>query len=231
MQRLILWDVDGTLLSTDGLSGQAMRAAAARVFGPVSPHERTFFSGKTDWQILLDMFPDVDAEAVAAKLPLFCEAYVEELEQRREALIARSWLFPGVREVVRTLGQQPGVVQTLLTGNIAPVARIKLDVLDMLDTIVWEYGAYGNDEHDRMRLVAVAVARVAEQSGQQFAPHQVVVVGDTPNDVRCGHLNGARSVVVATGPYPLEDLQATGADACLPDMGDVAAACAAILGD
>ncbi|MFQ3663077.1 MAG: HAD hydrolase-like protein [Chloroflexaceae bacterium] len=228
MRRLILWDVDGTLLSTDGIAADAMREAMRRVVGPVAPMERTSYAGKTDWQIIRESFPTLPPSTIAERLHEFTATYLGLLEARRDALVARSRVFPGVvaaLEALEALGYQAP-----LTGNIAAVAHLKLECVGLTAYLDLAAGAYGDDHYHRPDLVPIAAARAAARYGQSFQRDQIVIVGDTPHDIACGKLNGARTVAVATGPYPLEELLDHQPDAALPDLTDVAAVVEAVAG-
>lgn len=229
MHTFILWDVDGTLLQTSGIAGEEMRAAMAQVFGPLAPRERVFYSGKTDWQIIHDSFPDLHPSAVEENMAVFVETYAQGLQRRVDELRERSSTFPGVTAALARLKEQ-GAYQAPLTGNIVPVARLKLEVLGLLDYLDVDAGAYGSDHYERQRLVSFAVQRATTRYGHTFAGQNIVVIGDTPNDIRCGKLNEARTVAVATGPYSVDELAAHAPDVVLPDLHDVDAAIAAILG-
>ncbi len=230
MKKLILWDVDATLLLTDGISGQAMRAAMAEVFGPVPRKERTFFSGKTDWQIIRDTFPHISPEHIEEQLPTFSATYIAGFQQQHAALQQRSRLMPGVMDLIQRLHQhQQTVVQAPLTGNIAPIARLKLELFGLLPYLNTSAGAYGDDHYERTTLVPIAANRATQHYGHTFTGNAIVVIGDTPNDIRCGKLNGARTIAVATGPYSVADLQAHQPDAMFQDLSDIEAALAAIL--
>lgn len=228
MHKLILWDVDGTLLQTGGVAAEAMRTAMGQVLGPLSRVDRTFYAGKTDWQIIRETFPDLAPEAVADRLHAFSAAYVAELQRRQAELLARSRVMPGVVALLEML--HPQVAQAPLTGNIAPIARMKLDSLGLAPFFDLAAGAYGDDHHDRPCLVPIAAARAQQAYGRAFAGRDIVVVGDTPHDIRCGQVNGARTVAVATGPYSLADLEAHRPDALLADLSDTEVALTAILG-
>jgi phosphoglycolate phosphatase-like HAD superfamily hydrolase len=228
MQLLILWDLDGTLLTTDGIAAEAMRAAMREVVGPSAPMARTAYAGKTDWQIIRESLPTLAPELISARLHEFTAAYLGRLEQQRADLVARSRLFPGVVAALQELRGRAR--QAPLTGNIAAVARIKLESVGLLPLLDLEAGAYGDDHHHRPELVPIAAARAAAYYGQPFTGRQIVIVGDTPNDITCGRLNGTRTVAVATGPYSEAELQEHGPDATLPDLSDTAAVVAAILG-
>ncbi|NTU82712.1 MAG: HAD hydrolase-like protein [Chloroflexales bacterium] len=228
MDRLILWDVDGTLLSTDGIAAEAMRAAMREVVGPAAPLARTAYAGKTDWQIIRESLPTLPPEEIGERLHEFAAAYLGRLEGQREALVARSRVFPGVTAALEALGG--AARQAPLTGNIAVVARIKLECVGLLPLLDLAAGAYGDDHHHRPELVPIAAARAARRYGQSFGGRQVIVVGDTPHDIDCGRANGARTVAVATGPYSLDELLAHGPDVALPDLSDTGAVVAAVLG-
>ncbi|NNJ11771.1 HAD hydrolase-like protein [Chloroflexales bacterium ZM16-3] len=228
MDRLILWDVDGTLLTTDGIAAEAMRAAMREVVGPSAPMERTSYAGKTDWLIIRESFPSLGSDGVAERLHEFAAAYLAGLEHQRAALRARSQVFPGVSVLLETL--RATARQAPLTGNIAAAARIKLECTGLLHLLDMEAGAYGDDHYDRAALVPIAAGRAAGRYGRSFAGSQIVIVGDTPNDIACGKANGARTVAVATGPYSADDLAAHRPDVVLADLSDTDAALAAILG-
>jgi phosphoglycolate phosphatase-like HAD superfamily hydrolase len=227
MNRLILWDVDGTLLTTDGIAAEAMRAAMRLVVGPSAPMERTSYAGKTDWLIIRESFPHMGGDAVAERLHEFAAAYMAGLTLQREALAARSRVFPGVSVLLEAL--QGAARQAPLTGNIAAAARLKLECTGLAHLLDLEAGAYGDDHYDRACLVPVAAGRAAGRYGRAFEGAQIVIVGDTPNDIACGKANGARTVAVATGPYTAADLAAYGPDVVLPDLSDTDAALAAIM--
>jgi phosphoglycolate phosphatase len=228
MDLLILWDVDGTLLSTDGIAAEAMRAAMREVVGPSAPMARTAYAGKTDWQIIRESLPTLPPEQIGARLHEFAAAYLGRLEVQRAELAARSRLFPGVVAALEALG---GLArQAPLTGNIAAVARLKLECVGLLALLDVAAGAYGDDHHHRPELVPIAAQRAAERYGRAFTGRQIVIVGDTPHDITCGQANGARTVAVATGPYSLAELQSHSPDALLSDLSDTDAVVAAVLG-
>lgn len=228
MERLILWDVDGTLLSTDGIASAAMRESILEVVGPTAPMARTSYAGKTDWQIIRESLPSMPPEEVGERLHEFAAAYVARLSRQRDALVARSQVFPGVAAALEALADQAR--QVPLTGNIAAVARLKLECVGLLGLLDVEAGAYGDDHHHRPELVPVAARRAQARYGRAFAGRQIVVVGDTPHDIACGKAHGARTVAVATGPFPLDELMSHGPDAALPDLVDTERAVAAIIG-
>ena len=142
----------------------------------------------------------------------------------------RGRALPGARETLDALGRADGVVQSLLTGNLQPNALLKLASFDLDGYLDFEVGGFGSDHHHRPSLVEVARAKAERKYGAAFDGAATVLVGDTPLDVAAGRAGGARVVAVATGPYGVNELQATGADAVLPDLRDTGAALATILG-
>jgi phosphoglycolate phosphatase len=228
MQRLILWDVDGTLLTTGGVSAEAMRVAMGKVLGPVDERQRHAYAGKTDWQIINETFPQIEPESVVGRLREFSAIYVAELQRRHNDLLARTRLLPGVADALLALHAQ--LIQAPLTGNIAAVARIKIETLGLDRYLNLEVGAYGDDHYERARLVQFAAERAAACYGRSFSGDDIIVVGDTPSDIRCGQAHGARTIAVATGPFSMEELAAHRPDALLADLSDTAALLRAIAG-
>jgi phosphoglycolate phosphatase len=226
--KLVLWDIDGTLLSTGGVAAAAMREAMASVFGDAPVEERVSYAGKTDSQILLDSYRHVRLEELAGHVERVGDAYMALLDARRELLVERSLVLPGVLPALRALRGR--ALQGVLTGNIARVARFKLEALDLVEFIDLAASAFGDDHHQRSELVAVAAGRAERRYGRPFAPPEIVIVGDTPNDIACARAGGARAVAVATGAFSLDELRAHNPDALLPSL-ETPGALDAILAD
>jgi phosphoglycolate phosphatase len=225
--RLILFDIDGTLLSSGRAARDSILAALESVLGWKGSADGNDFSGKTDPQILRELVAEsVGAERFDATLGDVLDRYVEELRRRLrpEAVVPK----PGVPALLERLAGLPGVVLGLLTGNIERGARLKLGPPDF--NRFFPFGAFGDDSADRYCLPAVAVARARERTGKDFPPSSVVVIGDSVHDVGCGRTLGARTIAVATGPTPPEKLEAERPHALFPDFSDVDAATEAILG-
>ena len=227
--KLVLWDIDGTLLYSGGVAGAAMRTALTRVYGRPSHDDRRGYAGKTDQQIILETFPDHDAAELLARVPQFAAEYLALLEAQAQELAARGGALPGAAAALHHLSSLP-VVQTVLTGNLQPVAALKLRLVGLTEHLQLAIGAFGSDHHQRNALPAVALRRAAASLGRAFAASDVVVIGDTPNDVACGRYAGARTVAVATGPFGRGELAAHAPDAILDDLTDPAAVAAAVLG-
>jgi len=229
--RLVLFDIDGTLLSAGRAARDSVLAALGAVYGwksdPEAPREGKYdFSGKTDPQIVRELVGDhVGVERREADLPRALALYLEELRRRLtpEAVVPK----PGIAELLRRLAARPGVTLGLLTGNLEAGARMKLEPPGF--NAYFPFGAFGSDSADRYELPPVAVARAREHSGRHFSGKSVVIVGDSVHDVACGRSLGVRSVAVATGPTPAERLASERPDALLSDFSDVDAGMAAIL--
>lgn len=229
MRRLVLFDIDGTLLSAGGASARAFTAALVEVFGTMGDADLYDYSGKTDKQIVRDLmrgagFPDPEIDA---RLPGLIERY---------RILLHEWLRPehvqekpGVSALLAALATDPRVTLGLLTGNIEPNARLKLASLEA--NPYFPFGAFGSDHEDRHRLPEVALARAREASGVSFAGSEIVIVGDSIHDVLCGRHLGVRAVAVATGRTTPEELRTVAPDALLSSFADREAALRAIVGE
>jgi len=226
--KLVLWDIDGTLLYSGGVAGEAMRAAMTRVYGRPSDNERRSYAGKTDQQIILETFPERSPEELLSRLDEFTAAYLDILSAWEDAFRTRGRVLEGTIEILQQLRAR-GVVQSLLTGNLAPVAHLKLRMMSLIEFFDFESGAYGSDSPRRTDLPLIAAERAAQRYGHVFAGPDIVIVGDTPNDIACARAVGARAVAVATGPFGVDELRAHAPDAVLPDLTDTGAALTAIL--
>jgi phosphoglycolate phosphatase len=216
---LVLWDVDGTLVRSAGHGRFAFEEAFQAVVGRAP--EPVDYAGRTDRQIALTMLAGEHEH-----LPRVLEELAATLELRKEALRTDGYAYPGVAEVLKALHGQDAVIQSLLTGNIRTNAVVKVSAFELERWLDFDVGAYGSDPHEeRSDLVAVARERAAAKYGP---PTSVVLVGDTPLDVRAAHEAGARAVAVATGFAEREALVASRPDAFLEDLTDTAAAVTAI---
>ena len=218
-RRLVLWDIDGTLVDSAGLGREAFLEAVERVTG-LRPTRVVPFAGRTDLEIAVDLLRTVDRDGDERLLERFGAALEEGLAARAAELRERGRALPGALESLRRLGRQPGLLQSVLTGNIAPNAALKLSSFGLDRHVDLEIGAYGSDHMMRGELVAVARRKAARKHGVEFPGKQVVLVGDTPLDIAAAREGGARAVGVATGPYDERALAEAGADAVLPDLID-----------
>ena len=193
------------------------------------PPETVPFAGRTDYEIAGDLLERSGLEPDDGLLERFALELERAMARRAGELRARGRAYPGARECLERLGGEPGVVQSLLTGNIAANAQVKLGAFG-LDTLVdLSIGAYGSDHRRRGQLVAVALQKYERKHGAKLAPSDAVLVGDTPLDVAAAREGGARAVAVATGPFDASELAAAGADTVLADLRDTDAVVEAVL--
>ncbi|MEE9133915.1 MAG: HAD family hydrolase [Gemmatimonadota bacterium] len=222
---LILFDVDGTLLLTDGAGRVAIRAALEAVYGTSGPMEGYNFHGKTDPQIVVELMSGagLDEREIRDRLtrvwPIYLRTLESELEIRRAE--GRITVLPGVAELLAVLEGRTGISLGLLTGNIEEGARLKLAAAD----VPWRFdvGAYGSDSEERSEIARIAVERGRSSVGAGDAPASVVVVGDTPEDIACARAVNARAIAVATGRHGVGELEEAGADAVFGDFRDTEA--------
>jgi phosphoglycolate phosphatase-like HAD superfamily hydrolase len=228
IRRLVLWDVDGTLVDSAKLGRDAFLEAFEVVTG--SPPRRLVpFAGRTDLEIALDLFDASGLAGGEGLLEPFGEALAAAMAARSDELRRRGRALPGAREALERLRAEPGVVQSLLTGNIAVNAAVKLGAFGLERAVDFEIGAYGSDHRMRGELVAVARAKAERKHGVPVPPDRVVVIGDTPLDVVAAREGGARAVAVATGPYGADDLREAAPDVVLGDLSNLDALLAAVL--
>lgn len=228
MRRLVLFDIDGTLLSADGAGKRAVNDALVEVFGTTGPIERYSFAGRTDPQIARELLgaAGLAPDEIGPRLPALWDRYIANL--RREMEHTEVTPLPGIPELLRRVEEAAGeTVLGLLTGNIEEGARIKVDAAGL----GWErfrVGAFGSDHADRPELPAVALRRARDLTGMDFTGKEVVILGDTPFDIQCGAHLGVRTIAVATGRHPVEELAAHGPDHLFEDFSDVEAVWTAI---
>jgi phosphoglycolate phosphatase-like HAD superfamily hydrolase len=229
---LVLWDIDGTLVQAGEVGRDIFTEAFQAVLGraPDQVAVRTLaMAGRTDPEIALEFLAAHEIAEGATHLPAFSEALVTALAAKAALIRERGRALPGARATLAALGRTEGVVQSLLTGNVEPNALLKLASFELDGYLDFEVGGFGSDHHHRPSLVEVARTKAEAKYGTAFAGPATVLVGDTPLDVDAGRAGGARVVAVATGPYGVAELEATGADAVLADLRDTEAALAAIL--
>jgi phosphoglycolate phosphatase-like HAD superfamily hydrolase len=217
---LVLWDIDGTLVDGAGHGRYAFDEAFRAVTGrePPAPVQ---MAGRTDRMIAMAML-----DGDPAPLDPMLEALERTLAARAERIRADGRALPGAEDVLSALTDREATVQSLLTGNLAANAAVKLGAFGLDRYVDLEVGGYGSDPHERRSdLVAVAARRAA---AKYAAPQDTVLVGDTPLDVRAAHEAGARAVAVASGPYGPDELAAAGADAVLEDLRDTERVVAAV---
>ena len=227
--KLVLFDIDGTLLTASGAGKRALEQALRDVYGTSGPIDGYDFRGGTDPQIIRDLLgrAGMGEPAIAAGEAAAYRRY-EVLLESEIGDGQRVSVYPGIRALVETLAARDDVVVGLLTGNIEAGARIKLR-----PTGLWPHfrlGAYGSDDADRTRLPQVAAGRAERLVGRVFRGPDTVIIGDTPRDIGCARAFGATAIAVATGWHSVEDLTAHRPDHVFVDLSDEAAVLAAMLG-
>lgn len=228
MRKLVLFDIDGTLVNTQGAGSRAFRRAMLNVYGETGPIDTYDFHGRTDPQIARELLRAVDFtdDAIDRGLTSLWDAYLGELEVELGRPDTEALVLDGVAPLIDALHETGDHLVALLTGNIEDGARLKLGAVDLWDR--FDFGAYGSDHERRDQLPAVAVRRARERSGIHFRGRDVVIVGDTPFDVSCGRSLGVWALAVATGKHTVDELAEAGADVVLEDLADTGRALAAI---
>ncbi len=222
MPKVLLFDIDGTLVLTGRAGVRAMNRACQEVIGHSNALDGVAVAGRTDWIILHDALRAIGHEMDEDLFARLRDTYVTLL--REEILLPGEGVkavLPGVAGLLDALRARPDVFLALLTGNFEEGARIKLEHFDL-----WRYfkcGAFGDDAADRNALVPFALDRARACGLDAIAPEEVFVVGDTPHDVACARAVGAVPVGVATGSFSVADLRGSGADIVFPDLCDTAA--------
>ena len=228
MRRLVLFDIDGTILTDGGASRAAFADALSAVYGYDGDLSRYDFSGRTDPQIAHMVLRDAGhaAEKIEAALPRLWEIYLAGLA--RNATSGRVRVMPGIRELLAELESHAEVVLALLTGNIEPGARLKLAGADLNE--YFAFGAFGSDSADRTQLPPIAMERASARVGRHFRGADVVIIGDSIYDVRCGVPYEATTIAVASGKTAAETLRAENPRHFFDSAEDLGAMMNAILG-
>lgn len=219
-RKLILFDIDGTLLLSLGAGRRALVAAMSEeIPGIGAAAEKIRFDGKTDPQIVREM---LDASGVAsdeARIDAILARYVDHLRRELARPGHRTDIMPGVLELLDRLEGESTALLGLLTGNVVAGAGLKLESGNIRPER-FVLGAYGSDHAVRAELPAIAASRAVRHFGRLPAGPEIVIIGDTPADVTCGVAVGARGIGVATGAYTTDALAAAGAYAAFTDLSD-----------
>jgi phosphoglycolate phosphatase len=227
--RLVLWDIDRTLVEMGGLGREIYAAAFDAVVG-FPPRHLPNMAGRTDHDIILTSLGAHGIEGAEQRLEEFYAALAAATEARKAEIGLRGRGLPGAHDVVGRLAALPGVVQTVVTGNIRPTARLKLAAFDLAGAMDFDIGGYGSDDRDRAHLVRLAVERAGRKYGERWAPERVCVIGDTVHDIAGARANGVRAIGVATGSSTFGELELAGADLVLKTLADSAELVRLVLG-
>ena len=228
--KIVLFDIDGTLVTMAGAARDAFTRALSEAAGREIRPDGYSFSGRTDPQIARDILSShgVAGQALEAAIPetirLYLKYFAKDLPHRVGAQV-----LPGVPALLEALASRPEARTALLTGNVETGARLKLGHFGLTSYFDFSVSCFGNDDPDRYRLPALALERARRAHGPSFCGAQLVLVGDSEHDVLCGRGVGARAVAVGTGWTPIETLRALGPDVVLEDLSDTARAVEAIL--
>jgi len=216
-QRLLLWDIDGTLINSGAAGVHALIRATIERFGGDGDLTGVEIAGRTDTSIahqILEKYGEpVTDDRVNALLDAYVRLLPEELPRRNGRIL------PGIRAIVQGSSQQPNIALGLLTGNLRRGAELKLGHYDLWQ--FFPFGAFADDHHDRNALGPCALTRAIEKTATQFAPDHVDVIGDTGHDIACGKAIGARTIAVATGSWSRDRLAAYHPDFLFDDLSNV----------
>jgi phosphoglycolate phosphatase len=216
---LVLWDIDHTLIETRGV-GRAIydRAFPAATGKPLA--ELADISGRTELDIMRESLRVNGIDPTDQIVRKLMDALTQGYEDARDELRETGRALPGADETLRSLAAEPNVFQTVLTGNLRAVARVKLEVFGLAQYLDLDAGAYGNDDPERPKLVAIAQSRASERAGTAFSNESTVLVGDTPKDVEAGLAAGVQVIAVTTGKAGADELRQAGAPAVVSNMAD-----------
>lgn len=213
--KLLLWDIDGTLLSTGGAGMRALEAATASTFSPEQNVDLSGidWAGRTDRWIAGLIFNEYGIEHTDENVGRLLDAYITRLP---EFLNELTEVLPGVLSVLEEAASRTDVIQGLLTGNLERGAHTKLGHFGLWD--YFPFGAFADDSALRNELGPHALRRAQAHSGHRFAPEDVWIIGDTPHDIECGRVIGANTLAVTTGHHTAEQLTAHRPDGLLNSL-------------
>jgi phosphoglycolate phosphatase-like HAD superfamily hydrolase len=212
---IVLFDIDGTLLASGGAGKLALETAFTEDFGIKLRHQVPY-SGRTDRAIVRELFESHDLEETPASLEKLLAGYLQRLPDCLHRMQGR--VLPGILDLLLTLRQRDHVAVGLLTGNVRAGAKVKLGHFGLYEH--FSFGGFGDDHFDRDDVAREALAAVRAHVSPQVEPERIWVIGDTPLDVRCARVIGARVLAVATGGHDFDELRAADPDLVLSDLTD-----------
>ncbi len=216
-ERLILWDIDSTLISTGGAGDKALKRVIEKRYGVQDDLHDVEIAGRTDTGIIASILRKYDVPQTEANIAAFLDEYVGFLGELLPQMEGR--VLPGVTQLLKHTRDNRNYVVGLLTGNVERGAKLKLEHYGLWHH--FEFGAFADDHHDRNELGAFAHRRAKEKHGIEFAAAQIDVIGDTGHDIACGKAFGARTIAVATGSWPRERLAEHAPDFLFDDLSNV----------
>ena len=219
---LILFDIDGTLLLSGRAGLRAMTRAFADTFGITNAFDGQSFGGHTDSYLVSTALRANGMPDTPEQHERFRQIYIPLLaEEIEHPGTGHKGLMPGARELLEALGDHDHLHLALLTGNYREAAEVKLQHFELWEFFEW--GAFSDDAADRNALVPIARRRAETYDIPGEAIERVIVIGDTPHDIECARVAGAKSIAVATGGFTVEQLRDAGADEVLTDLSDTKA--------
>ena len=222
VERVVLWDIDGTLVHTAGVGAEAFTTAIETLFGVRAADHGVSLAGKTDLQIGREILTVLELAGGDVRLARLIAETERLVAAGQDRIRTHGRVLPGVPELIAALAAEPVTVQTLLTGNTATNAASKLGAFGLHEQLNLDLGAYGSDNADRNALVDVALGRIEARHGS-VDRRRVWVIGDTPLDAACAAAGGVRCLLVASGFAPREALDACGADHVVDNLTDTEA--------
>ncbi|HEX8371995.1 MAG TPA: HAD family hydrolase [Chthoniobacterales bacterium] len=220
MKKLLLFDIDGTLVDTGGTGFAALQKSLLDGFGIEDDLAHISLAGATDTNLCREILAHHQIEPTAANIAHYLDGYLHHLQKLLPEKTGR--LLPGILELLTEIKKRPELVVALLTGNLVRGAEIKLAHFGIWH--FFEFGAFADDHHIRNELGPFARARALEKHGVEFPPEGIYVVGDTPKDIACGRAIGAKTVAVATGEYSTAELAEFQPDFLFESFAETAAA-------
>lgn len=223
-KRLLLFDIDGTLITSGGAGENALRLGIKDRFGIDDDLRGIEIAGRTDSGIARQFFAKHSLPDTPGNTASFFEGYLTHLPRMLSEKDGR--LLPGIVPLLDALTAQDDVILALLTGNLERGAKLKLTHYGVWD--YFEFGAYADDHHDRNQLGHFARTRAKERHGVEFPPEHIYILGDTPHDITCARAIGAKAVAIATGQFTRAQLAEHAPDFLFDDLGNVDAVVAAL---
>jgi len=219
--RLVLWDIDGTLVHTAGHGRDAFSAAFGAIFGRPADLTTVSMGGRTDHDIATEVLATAGVADGAAHIPRMLDELGLALGAVRDRIAEEGHVTPGAPETLEAMRGQPGITQSLLTGNIEPNAELKLGAFGLDRFLDLEIGGYGSDPHTtRSDLVAVAREKAWRLRGVRVEAADTVLIGDTPLDIAAARGAGARAIGVGAASFTRQQLLDAGAEAAFDDLRD-----------
>lgn len=227
--KVLLFDIDGTLLLTHGVGRRSVELALSEVTGRPIDTSSISFSGKTDPQIMTEVFEanGFPGHALNGLLDEALDRYCHHMTRRVKPEGVE--VLPGIPSLLDRLAARDDVALGLLTGNLESMAFLKLEAAGLARH--FSFGAFGSDHPDRYELPPIALARASEHLGREFAGADLVIIGDTEHDIGCGRGVGAFSVAVCTGRFDRACLMVHGADVLFDDLSNADAFIHAVFGE